>query len=155
MGILIKDTDMPESCEDCPLCVAYNNGEFWKCGITNNEVTDLFLCRATECPLEEVGNGECRHVLEGKNIFIIGSLSREKRIEETAKFLRSIGYNVDHVRKQPDKDFTTMVYEAFQKISEADSIVVVQKEEGGLGEGTTYEVAFARFIGKKVYIFQN
>lgn len=98
---------------------------------------------------------ECRHVLEGKNIFIIGSLSREKRIEETAKFLRSIGCNVDHVRKQPDKDFTTLVYEAFQKISEADSIVAVQKEEGGLGEGTTYEVAFARFIGKDVYIFQN
>lgn len=54
MGILIKDTDMPESCEDCPLCVAYNNGEFWKCRITNNEVTDLFLCRAMEYPLEEV-----------------------------------------------------------------------------------------------------
>lgn len=39
------------------------------------------------------------------------------------------------------------------RISEADSIVAVQKEEGGLGEGTTYEVAFAKFIGKKVFIF--
>ena len=43
--------------------------------------------------------------------------------------------------------------EAFQKISEADSIVAVQKEEGGLGEGATYEVTFAKFIGKKVFIF--
>lgn len=39
------------------------------------------------------------------------------------------------------------------QISEADSIVAVQKEEGGLGEGATYEVAFAKFIGKKVFIF--
>lgn len=95
---------------------------------------------------------ECRHVLEGKNIFIIGSLSREKRIEETAKFLRSIGCNVDHVRKQPDKSFEDLVWEAYQKIFEADLIVAIQKEEGVLGEGTTYEVAFARFIGKDVVV---
>lgn len=95
---------------------------------------------------------ECRHVLEGKNIFIIGSLSREERIKETAKFFRSIGCKVDHVRKQPDKSFEDLVWEAYQKIYEADLIVAIQKEEGGLGEGTIYEVAFARFIGKDVII---
>lgn len=58
MGVIIKSINMPESCEDCPLCVAYNNGEFWKCRITNNEVTDLFLCRAMECPLEEVNDDQ-------------------------------------------------------------------------------------------------
>lgn len=90
-----------------------------------------------------------------EKIFIIGPVSREKEIQIVAEYYRSLNHDVDHVRKQPDKDFTTLVYEAFQKISEADYIVAVQKEEGGLGEGTTYEVAFARFIGKKVYIFQN
>lgn len=93
-------------------------------------------------------------MIEGK-IFIIGSLSREKEIQSVAEYYKSLNYEVDYVRKQPDKNFTTLVNEAFQKISEADSIVVVQKEEGGLGEGTTYEVAFAKFIGKKLFILQN
>lgn len=91
-------------------------------------------------------------MVEGK-IFVIGSLSREKEIKRVAEYYQKLGHEVDYVRKQPDKDFTTLVNEAFQKISEADSIVAVQKEEGRLGEGTTYEVAFARFIGKKVFIF--
>lgn len=93
-------------------------------------------------------------IIKGK-IFIIGSLSREKEIQSMAKYYKSLNYEVDYVRKQPDKDFATLVNEAFQKISEADSIVVMQKEEGGLGEGTIYEVAFAKFIGKKVFILRN
>lgn len=66
--------------------------------------------------------------------------------------MRSIGCKVDHVRKQPDKNFEDLVWEAFQKIYEADLIVAIQKEEGGFGEGITYEVAFARFIGKEVIV---
>ena len=86
-------------------------------------------------------------------IFVIGSLSREKEIKRVAEYYQKLGHEVNYVRKQPDKDFTTLVNEVFQKIYEADSIVAVQKEEGGLGEGTTYEVAFAKFIGKTVFIF--
>lgn len=96
-------------------------------------------------------------VMDNKQIkiFTIGPISREEDIKRIAEYYKKLGYDVDYVRNQPDKLFVELVSEAFRKISEADKIIAVQKKEGGLGEGTTYEVTFARFIGKDVAIFRN
>lgn len=85
-------------------------------------------------------------------IFVIGSLSQEDEIEKTAQYYEDLAYIVDHVRKQPDRTFSDLVDEAFRKISEADQIVVVPKKDGSFGEGVTYEIAFAKFIGKTITV---
>lgn len=88
-------------------------------------------------------------------LFIIGPVSREKEIEKIAEYYCKLGYDVEHVKRQSDKTFTELVCEAFKKISETDKIIAVQKKDSGLGKGTTYEVTFARFLGKDVSIFKN
>lgn len=44
-----------------------------------------------------------------RKLFVIGSLSREKKIKRVAEYYQKLGHEVDYVRKQPDKDFTTFV----------------------------------------------
>ena len=85
-------------------------------------------------------------------IFVIGSLSQEDEIEKTSQYYENLGYIVDHVRKQPSKAFPDLVNEAFRKIYEADQIVVVPKKDGSFGEGVTYEITFAKFVGKPITI---
>ena len=86
-------------------------------------------------------------------VFVIGSLTREKDMESIANFSRLLGYDADRVRKQPDKEFKELVRECYTKIVDADVIIAVRKENEELGEGTIYEVEFARAIGKQVFIF--
>lgn len=93
--------------------------------------------------------------VDKSKIFVIGSLSRETEIKRVAEYYSKLGHEVEYVKRQSDKTFVELVCEAFRKISGADLIVAVQKEDGGLGDGTTYEVTFARFIGKEVIIFKN
>ena len=96
---------------------------------------------------------------EGENIpmkvFVIGSLSCKDRIDAVAAFMRELGDNVETVQSQPDKSFEDVVYDTYSKIESADRIVVVTKEDGSIGEGTTYEVAFAKFLGKQVTTFRK
>lgn len=56
MSVKIKDFKMPETCEDCPFSMININDERL-CLVTRDKdliVTDLFLLRHDECPLEEV-----------------------------------------------------------------------------------------------------
>ena len=55
MSVIVKGMTMPESCEDCRFLCDF--GSHYKiCGAVDREliVTDLFLVRHDECPLEEV-----------------------------------------------------------------------------------------------------
>lgn len=87
-------------------------------------------------------------------VFIIGSLSCEEEIKEVAKFfVEEMGYEVDYVRKQPEKSLEMLIKEAFESISKADRVVAVKKPDGSYGEGTMYEMSFAEFIGKPITKF--
>lgn len=52
MVVKIKNWDIPESCYDCPLNLVNQFGER-KCWFTDCNVSDLFLIRHDECPMEE------------------------------------------------------------------------------------------------------
>lgn len=86
-------------------------------------------------------------------VFIIGSMSCEKWIKFVARVFKKIGCEVDYAKKQPEKRFDTLVAEAFRSIADADLIVAIGKADGTFGEGTTYELAFAEFIGKVIIKF--
>ncbi len=81
-------------------------------------------------------------------IFVIGSLSVEDSIKSVADLYSTLGADVKYVKKQPDKSLEYLIKEAFERISEADMIVAVPKPDGTFGEGTTYELAFAKHLGK-------
>ena len=86
-------------------------------------------------------------------VFVIGSMSCEKRIKAIAEFFEEMGDQVDYVKKQPQKSFEDLVKEAFISIANADRVVAVRKDDGTFGEGTMYEMAFAEFIGKQITKF--
>lgn len=89
------------------------------------------------------------------NIFVIGSLSREDFIRKVAKHYELSGHNVMYVTKQPHKRLSDLIREAYMKISYADLIIAVKKEDGSLGTGTLYEIEFAKFLGKKIHILEE
>lgn len=86
-------------------------------------------------------------------VFIIGSVSCEMWIKIAARFFKKVGCEVDYAKKQPEKRFDTLVAEAFRSIADADLIVAIGKADETFGEGTTYELAFAEFIGKVIIKF--
>lgn len=88
-------------------------------------------------------------------VFVIGSLSCDARIKSVAEYFAELGDKVEYVKKQPDKSFQILVEEALNLISEADRIVAVAKEDGTFGEGTMYELAFAKFLGKDITKFEK
>ena len=63
------------------------------------------------------------------DIYIIGTLSREDVIEEAA---------LDYLR-----------------LEDATRIVAVPHRDGTCGEGTQYEIAYAKFLRKKVTIWKG
>ena len=83
-------------------------------------------------------------------VFVIGSLSCAERIKAIADMYLELGDDVEYVKKQPEKAFEVLVDEAFDLISKADRIVAVAKYDGTFGQGTTYEMAFAKFLGKSI-----
>ncbi len=81
--------------------------------------------------------------------FVIGSLSQEQEIEKIAFSLMD-KYYVYFVSKQPNKSFDILVKEAFDTISISDVIFVLLKPDGTIGQGTTYEIEFAKRMNKKI-----
>ncbi len=88
------------------------------------------------------------------NIYVIGSLSRDEKIKEIAEDYASFGHHVDYVKKQPETPFSKLVEDCFDKIEKADLVLVVPRDDGSIGKGTTYEIVFARRVGTDV-IFLN
>lgn len=87
-------------------------------------------------------------------VFVIGSLSCADRIKSIAEYFSDeLGDEVEYVKKQSQKTSETLVEETFDSISKADRIVAVRKDDGSFGEGTIYELAFAKFLGKQITKF--
>lgn len=95
------------------------------------------------------------------DIYVIGTLSRETAIKRAAIHYLKLGYSVAMVTKQPDKDKDKdkdkeeLIMECYKNIKESEIIVVVPHEDGTIGEGTQYEIAFAKYLGKKIYIWNG
>lgn len=89
------------------------------------------------------------------DVIIIASLSQEEDIIDVAMDYKSQGYLVDYPMKQPDADFSRIVEDWFYRISLADKVVAITKDDGTFGEGVTYELAFARFLGKSIKILDK
>lgn len=84
-------------------------------------------------------------------LHIIGSVKQERDIREVANYFQNIeGFAVEYEKAEPDKSLNTLILDCFKKISKADGIVAVKKPDGSYGTGTTYEICFAKFIGKDV-----
>lgn len=89
-------------------------------------------------------------------IYIIGSLSQKETIKSTADYYIGTGrYRVRYVKEEPEKSLKTLVKDCFKNIIWADRVYVIPKPDGTLGNGVTYEVAFAELIGKRVEIFMT
>lgn len=89
------------------------------------------------------------------DIYIIGTLSREDVIEEAALYYLRLGYSVLMVIKQPDENKEKLIMQCFKNIKDATRIVAVPHRDGTCGEGTQYEIAYAKFLGKKVTIWKG
>ena len=89
------------------------------------------------------------------NIYVIGSLGRDEKIKETANYYKSLGNNVQYVKKQPHLSCRKLVEECFNKIEKADLVVVIPKCDGSIGIGVTYEIVFANRVGTKVTILNE
>lgn len=82
-------------------------------------------------------------------IFVIGSLSQSKEIQEIAKSLKTENFIVKYA-KPDNRPFNIVVKQTFDNIDNADVIIVLQKPDGTIGKGTAYEIEYAKRRHKKI-----
>lgn len=86
-------------------------------------------------------------------VVIIASLSQEDDIKDVKDYYLSLGYLVAYPKAQfNNKSFHEIVEDYFYEISLADKVVAITKDDGSFGEGSTYELAFAKFLNKPIEI---
>lgn len=83
--------------------------------------------------------------------FIIGSLSQESQIKEIAEIL-SHKINVSYVHKEEGVNLASLISNAFDNIDKADIIIALGKSNGDIGDGTLYELEYAKRMNKKIYV---
>lgn len=89
-------------------------------------------------------------------IYIIGSVAQADEIKSWADYYIGTGrYRVRYVKKEPEKSLKDLVDECFLNIIWADRVIVIPKPDGTVGQGVTYEMAFAKFLGKRVSQFYS
>lgn len=90
------------------------------------------------------------------DIYVIGTLSRFDEIQKAALHYLNLGYSVTIVRPQPDKTKEELIMECFKNIEECKvAVVVVPHEDGTFGDGTQYEIAYAKKIGVFVSMWKG
>lgn len=89
------------------------------------------------------------------DIHVIGTLSREDIIEEAALHYLKLGYSVSMVMKQPNENKENLIMRCFRNIEDSTQIVAVPHKDGTCGEGTQYEIAYAKMLGKRVDIWKG
>jgi hypothetical protein len=89
------------------------------------------------------------------DVYIIGTLSREDAIEEAALYYLRLGHSVSMVRKQPNENKEDLIMHCFKNIQESNHVVAIPHKDGTCGEGTQYELAYAKFLGKSVDIWRD
>ena len=88
-------------------------------------------------------------------VVIIASLSQMNDIYKIVNICQKLGIEVHYPRKQPNKEFSKIVEEYCEKISRADLILAIEKEDGNFGNGCTYELAFAKYLNKPIQIIRK
>lgn len=83
--------------------------------------------------------------------FIIGSSQQEAEIQQLAADMQN-KYKVNYITKQTDKSFEELVSNTFTNIENADLIVALKKPDNTFGQGTTYELEFAKRLRKQIRI---
>lgn len=87
------------------------------------------------------------------NIYIIGSLSQQEKIEKLGKCLmNNIDESVRYVKKENDLSFNECISQCYDNIEWADDVIVVKKENGTIGDGVSYEMEYARRLNKKIIV---
>lgn len=82
------------------------------------------------------------------DVYVVGTLSKFDEIQKAALFYLNCGYSVSMVRPQPDKTKEECILECFKNIDNCDMLIVaVPHEDGILGDGTLYEIAYAKKMG--------
>lgn len=87
------------------------------------------------------------------NIYIIGSLSQQEKIEKIGKCLMNNIYgSVRYVKKENDLSFNECISQCYDNIEWADDVIVVKKEDGTIGDGVCYEMEYARRLNKEIVV---
>lgn len=89
------------------------------------------------------------------NIYIIGSVKYMRDIEMCAEYYHMNGFNVTHVKPEPDRDLEDLIVEAYKNIYNTDFVVIVTKPDDTIGEGTLYEKKFAEYQHKSIITIDN
>lgn len=90
-----------------------------------------------------------------KKAFVIGSMSNMSAIDWAATQCVYVHKSVDQVRSQPNKPLDELISECFDKIKDADIVYVVRKKDWTIGNGTLYEMEYARRLGKEIEVLDN
>ena len=83
------------------------------------------------------------------NIYIIGSMSNYDKIKKVVDCLERQGQQPRYAQPSTD-DLPTCIERCYTNIDWANVIIAVPKDDGTFGNGVTYEIAYAKHIGKKV-----
>lgn len=87
------------------------------------------------------------------NIYIIGSLSQQDKIEKIGKCLMNNIYgSVRYVKKESDLSFNECISQCFDNVEWTDVVIVVKKEDGTIGDGVCYEMEYARRLNKEILV---
>lgn len=94
-------------------------------------------------------------------IFIIGSITQVPVMEKVKEALGIVKttngqpyYEVEHVKHQPDQPLETLIRQAYLSIAQTDQVMVIMKPDGSIGEGTMYEIEYAKLLDKAVTYIQ-
>lgn len=100
-----------------------------------------------------LGNADIAIFDIADNIYIIGSLSQQEKIEKIGKCLmNNIDGSVRYVKKENDLSFNECISQCYDNIEWADDVIVVKKENGTIGDGVCYEMEYARRLNKKIVV---
>jgi hypothetical protein len=88
-------------------------------------------------------------------VIIIASLSQEDEIKKVADIYEKIGITVAYPTRQQNKEFSQIVEDYLYRISMADKVVAITKDDGTFGEGAIYEIAFAKYLNKPIEILNT
>ncbi len=81
-------------------------------------------------------------------------MSQQSDIEKAVDHYNKLyGTLVDYPMEQPNKTLLEIDIDYMYRIASADKIVAVPKPDGSFGESVTYEMAFAKFLGKDVGVY--
>lgn len=86
-------------------------------------------------------------------VYIIGSVANYDTIRTVAHELQSkTKYVVKHVQPQPDVGIADLISQCFTNIEKSSIIVAIKNKAGVVGNGTQYEIEYARRLGCPIII---